>query len=127
MNMKIGKQKVVGWQDFLELCVASWVFISPFVLGYLDNQTATITAMMLGGVAIMFSILGMSTQKIGDEWGNELASLCLIASPWAFGYSEVTFATMNAVACGILMGFLAILAMMEERAEMRREEQLRGH
>lgn len=126
--MKIGKQKIVGWQDFLELCVASWLFISPFVLGFLDNKAAAITAMLIAGVAMMFSILGMATQRLGDEWGNEMASVLLIISPWAFDYSESAIATINAISCGIVMGFLAYLAMMEERTEMRKQEQLRtGH
>ena len=123
--MKIGNQRVVGWQDFLELCVASWLFISPFVLGFLENKPAAITAMLLGGVAIMFSVLGLATQEMGDEWGNELASVVLIVSPWAFGYATVVVATINAVACGVVMGYLAMLALREEKLELRRYDKLR--
>ena len=118
--MKIRGQTVTGWQDFLELGVASWLFISPFVLGFIAETSASLSAMLLSSVAILFSILGLSTRRLGDEWGNEMVAIGLIASPWLFGYAHVEIAVLNAVSCGILLAFLAALAMMEERAEMKK-------
>ncbi|MDH5546280.1 MAG: SPW repeat protein [Gammaproteobacteria bacterium] len=123
--MKMFGRKITGWQDFLELGIASWLVLSPFALGFLNEISASVTAMLLGSVAIMFSVLGLSTQKPLDEWGTELTAVCLVLSPWVFDYAHVQLAVVNALSCGVLLAFLAWLAMMEEKADMRKEQETR--
>jgi len=116
---KAKRSEVIGWQDFVELCIASWLVISPFALGFFEFAPASVTAMLIGSVAIMFSLLGMATQRTGDEWGNLGAAILLIASPWLFSYSHIVLATMNAVVCGAGLILFAWLAMMADKAEMK--------
>lgn len=120
--MKVHLKKIDGWQDFLELTLASWLFISPFVLGFFYNTVATLSAMFVGSVIILFSLLGMAKHQPLDEWANLLACVALIASPWFMAYTEIAAATVNAVACGVVLGVIAIGTMMNEYKEIRESE-----
>ncbi|MDX1810912.1 MAG: SPW repeat protein, partial [Gammaproteobacteria bacterium] len=77
-----------GWQDFVELGVASWIICSPFVLGYFHEASASLSIMMIGSVMILFAIMGLATEKPIDEWINLALGLFLIATPWIFGFSS---------------------------------------
>ena len=121
--MIIRGQKISGWQDFVELLFSIWLFASPFVLGFWSNTSASLTAMLVASVVMLMSMLGISTQRIGDEWGNIGAAVVLIASPWLFGYAAIMSALLNAVVCGGVLIVFAVLAILEERAEKRAMEQ----
>lgn len=121
--MKVKNQEVNGWQDFIELCIASWLIISPFALGFFEVIQASLTALLIGSVAVMMAVLGMATRRQGDEWANMGAGVFLLASPWLFGYADMVVATVNAIACGALLILFAWLAMMEERQEMQMQHE----
>lgn len=124
--MTLRGRRVVGWPDFLELAVSGWILVSPFVLGFFHEADAASTAIFLGAVALMFSVLGLATQKMGDEMGNVVTALVLIVSPWAFTYSHVTVAVINALASGIVLIVLPTLALFEERADMCRMQEAKA-
>lgn len=123
--MIIKGNKIVGWQDFMELSVASWVCLSPFLLGFFMNENAALSALVIGSVMIMFAVLGLATHRMGDEYGTIAAALFLLASPWAFSYTEVGVATMNATVCAMVMLVLGFLAIREEKAELETERETR--
>lgn len=109
---------VHGWQDFVELCIASWVFVSPFMLGFFDNIAASLSCMFLGGLVISTSIFGMARERPALEWATVCLAVLLIASPWAFAYAQIATAMTNAVISGGLLIVFSILAMTQEYREI---------
>jgi hypothetical protein len=120
--MKIQMKKIEGWQDFLELGLASWLLISPFVLGFFSNPVATLACMFAGCVVVLFSLLGMATHKPWDEWVNLFTALALITTPWLLGFTMATVAATNAIASGLILAGLAIYTMMSEYREIHEAE-----
>ena len=111
-----------GWQDFVELCIASWVFVSPFFLGFFDNVAASLSCMLLGGLVISTSIFGMARETPGLEWATVCIAVLLIGSPWAFAYAQITSAVFSVVISGGLILAFSILAMTQEYREMEDTE-----
>lgn len=109
---------IVGWQDFLELALATWIVLSPFVLGYFDVVNASLSIMLTGSVIIFFAIMGMATENPLDEWINLCLGLFLVATPWLFGFSALAAATLNSVICGGVLVTLTILAMVHDYHEI---------
>jgi hypothetical protein len=103
-----------GWQDAIELILAAWIFISPIILGFFDYNAATLTAMIVGTVALITTQLGLAKQQPGVEWFNLALAVFLVASPWVFTYSGLFLATWNAIIAGLVLTLFAILAMIND-------------
>lgn len=111
--------KINGWQDFLELGVATWIIASPFALGFFSQVNASLTLILIGCVCFLIALLGLATENPVDEWINLCLGVLICATPWLFGYTELVVATTNAVICGGVMITLTILAMTHEYHEQR--------
>ena len=109
--------KYNGWQDFLELCLASWVFVSPFVLGFFDNVSASLSCMFIGGLIISTSIFGMARETPGLEWATLCLSICLMVTPWLFSYAHISIAVLSVLISGGALVVFSILAMVHEYRE----------
>lgn len=110
--------KLNGWQDFVELCIASWIFVAPFFLGFFSNIPATLSCMLIGGLIFSTSMLGLARETPGFEWATLGLSVLLISSPWLFAYSQISLAVFNAVIAGALLILFSTLAMVHEYSQM---------
>ena len=113
----VANKTIHGWQDFVELCIASWVFVSPFFLGFFDNIAASLSCMLLGGLVISTSIFGMARETPGLKWATICISVLLIVTPWVFAYAQIPAAVFSVVISGGLLIVFSILAMMHEYQE----------
>jgi len=116
---KIGKG-MTGWQDLVELAVATWIFVSPIALGFFSPGAAVLTAFAVGGVAILISELGIATQKPKLEWFTMALAVFFMLSPWIFSYAAIEFAAINAVASGAVLFTFAALSLLHETSELRK-------
>ena len=112
-----------GWQDFVELCIASWVFVSPFTLGFIENVPASLSCMFIGAFIISLSIFGMARETPRIEWTTLCFSVLLIASPWLFAFSQISAAVFNVVISGTLLILFSVLAMLHEYNDMESSKQ----
>ena len=97
------------WPPWVTLAIGAWVFISPWALGfYAASQTAAWNYWILGGIAVLFSIVSLASIKaIRMEWINIVAGGWLVISPWVVGYSPLPKATPDAVLAGLLLAIFA--------------------
>jgi hypothetical protein len=103
------------WQDWLNLLLGAWLFISPWVLGFAKTSTATGTmhssaasnAWIFGVIVMVLSIAALVRTQPWEEWLNLLAGVWLFISPWALSYSTVPSALWNALIVGALVFILA--------------------
>jgi hypothetical protein len=102
------------WQDWVNLVLAVWLFISPWVLSFYPGGTAASvpaawTAWILGIVIAVFSIAALAQAQPWEEWINLIAAVLLFISPLVLGYHAVAVAAMwNALIVGAAVFILAI-------------------
>ena len=113
------KTTVDGWQDSVEILIALWLFMSPFVLGFTGNSAATVSVLLIASFTLLIAQLGLAEQKPWEEWTNIILALLLIASPWLFGYAFEIVAMLNSVVSGVLIIVFAALSIRHEYSEMR--------
>jgi hypothetical protein len=103
------------WQDWVNLVLGAWLFISPWVLGFASAATeagtttprAAVNAWIFGVIVVVLSIAAVVRTQPWEEWLNLLAGIWLFISPWVLGYSGTTTALWNALIVGALVFILA--------------------
>jgi hypothetical protein len=104
------------WQDWVNLLLGAWLFISPWVLGFASTAAAAgttthpraaVNAWIFGVIVMVLSIAALARTQPWEEWLNLLAGIWLFISPWVLGYSGNTTALWNALIVGALVFILA--------------------
>jgi hypothetical protein len=101
------------WQDWINLLLAIWLFISPWVLNFYPGSSSSVAqaawnAWILGIVIGVFSIAALVKARPWEEWINLLAGAWVFISPWVLGYASTPQALWNALVIGALVFILAI-------------------
>jgi hypothetical protein len=105
------------WQDWVNLVLGAWMVVSPWALGFADKQNpAALTAWVLGAAIIVFAAIAVSMPQAWEEGINILLGVGLLASPWALNFATQETPTTNAVVVGVLVGALALWAMLSDPA-----------
>ncbi|HEY1327475.1 MAG TPA: SPW repeat protein [Casimicrobiaceae bacterium] len=101
------------WQDWVNLLLGIWLFLSPWLLGYYEaSMTAAWNAWILGVALVVFSAIAVSMPQMWEEVINILIGIWMIISPWVLRFSGVTRSgETNAVIVGIIAIVLAAWAM----------------
>jgi hypothetical protein len=103
------------WQDWINLILAIWLFISPWVLSFAPGSTGPVSepaawaAWVLGVVIGVFSIAALVRAQPWEEWINLIAGALLFISPWVLTYYAASQAALwNALVIGAVTFILAI-------------------
>lgn len=91
------------WEDWTNLALGAWLFFSPFIMGYTQNQGAAWNAYTLGIMLGVFTIWALASPEAWEEWIDSALGLWLVVSPWILGFSSQTGATWNAVIVGLVV------------------------
>ncbi len=102
------------WQDWINLTLGVWLFVSPWVLQFGPDAVVTgpprvawnawIVAIVIG----VFSVAALIKTRPYAEWINLLAGGWLFCSPVLLGYVDQPMALWNAVSVGALSFVLAV-------------------
>jgi hypothetical protein len=106
------------WQDWGNLVLGLWVFISPWVLQQIMATGAEAgSAATNGAAAWNLYIVGIAIAALAgaalyafqawEEWTNLALGAWLFASPWVLGFSSSALLMWNAVIVGALVVVLA--------------------
>ncbi len=100
------------WQDWVNLILAIWLFISPWALGFAAGAEHTFgpawNAWVVAIVIGVFSIAALSAPRPWEEWINIIAGAWLFVSPWVLHYTATTAALWNSLIVGAVVFILAI-------------------
>jgi hypothetical protein len=96
------------WQDWLNLLLAVWLFVSPWVLGFARTEgggasVAAWNACIVAVVIAVLSIAALARAEPWEEWVNIVAGIWLFISPWVLKYSGTQHALWNALIVGALV------------------------
>ena len=101
------------WQDWVNLFLGMWLFVSPLALGLvIGSPAATWNACVLGLAIIAFAWGAVYIPRAWTEAINIILGLWLMASPWILGFELQTVARTTTVATGLLLMALATWAMV---------------
>lgn len=101
-------------QDRIEIAVAIWLLISPWLLGYAVPFAAAAACANIVGVAVLIvSIDDLRFPNALEEWMDVAFGAALVASPWIVGYNDFMVATINAVLCGLVIAGMACWSLTE--------------
>jgi hypothetical protein len=107
------------WQDWLNLLIGVWLFISPWAIGFAgSDMTASWNAWILGVATVVFSALAVSMPNAWEEVINILIGIWMVISSWVLGVASRA-AESNAVIVGLLLILFAAWAMAMNRVSQR--------
>jgi uncharacterized membrane protein HdeD (DUF308 family) len=86
------------------------LLLCPWLLGFETTRSASWTAGTGGLVIAVISAAALTQRAEWHEWVDLAAGLGLVASPWLFGFMDVTTAAVIHVVLG---GLVAALAAVE--------------
>lgn len=103
------------WQDWLNLIIGIWLFISPWVVGFAGSQvSASWNAWIFGVAIVVFSGIAVSMPQAWEEVINILIGIWMVISSWVLGVTSRPAET-NAVIVGLLVILFAAWAMAMNR------------
>ncbi|HVX91656.1 MAG TPA: SPW repeat protein [Xanthobacteraceae bacterium] len=92
--------------DVLNLILAVWLFLSPWIVGFASSNSATnawISAILIGIVAVA----ALAAFAEWEEWLNLVLGLWVLVSPWVIAFSAETAATQVHVWTGLAIAVIA--------------------
>jgi hypothetical protein len=101
------------WQDWVNLVLAVWLFVSPWVLQFEPGAAAASVAAawnawILAIVIGVFAIAALVKARPWEEWINLIAGAWVFISPFVLSYYGHHVALWNALIVGALVFVLSI-------------------
>ena len=110
---------VKRWQDWGNLLLGAWLFISPLVMQYpSETPNASWNAQLLGAAIVIVAACAVYIPRTWEEGLNIVLGIWMIVSPWVLRFASHGNVTANAVIVGILVTALAAWAMTHDKRKL---------
>jgi hypothetical protein len=107
------------WEDWCDWALGFWLVLSPWVLHFWPDSTATRNAVIVGALVILAEVVTLSVFRVWEEWINVALGAWLVISPWVLGVGGA--AQANFVIVGAIIAALGVYQVREvARASQRR-------
>jgi hypothetical protein len=103
------------YQDWINLVCAVLLCISPWILAFSGDVTATRAAWITGVVVAIFAVAALVQFAEWQEWISGLLGLWMIVAAWVVGFSGVGLA----VAAFVVLGVVVLAASASELWRIR--------
>lgn len=97
--------------DGINLALAVWLFLSPWIVGFADDTPAAWTAWLTAIAIGAFAIAALTAFAEWEEWINLVLGLWAIVSPWVVGFSANQAAMMVLVLTGLVVAVVAAIEL----------------
>jgi hypothetical protein len=124
------------WQDWTNLALAIWLFLSPWILqfspvllpgngaaGAADMgaaSDASWNAWILGVIIFIVAAAAIARLQLWEEWLNTLLGIWLFIAPWVLGFVPVQLAAWDHWIVGALVAICAVWDLQTLYAPGRR-------
>jgi hypothetical protein len=108
------------WQDWCNWLLGLWLCISPWVLRFDLEPTATRTAVISGILIILAELVTLSVYRPWEEWINIILGAWLAICPSVLSISS-SAAITNFVIIGMLVLLLALYEIWEGHGQSRNQ------
>ncbi len=75
------------WQDWVNLVLGIWLFISPWMLNFAEMPAAAWNAWLFGLVAASMAVAALIHYVRWVEWVTLATGVWLVVSPWVLGFA----------------------------------------
>lgn len=103
------------WQDWVNLILGVWLFVSPWILAYAMQDAAAWNAYILGAAIVVFAAIAAYMPKAWEEMINTLLGVWLVLSPYVLGFAAQTMIAVHTVVVGVLVTVFAVWAMFSDK------------
>jgi hypothetical protein len=103
------------WEDWVNLVLGLWLFVSPWVLRYRET-TAAPNAFVVGFLLMATAVIALAAFLVWEEWFSVVLGVWLVVSPWILGAAFVPMVYL--VIVGFLVLALALHAIWDERRHL---------
>ena len=103
--------KALQWEDWLGIALGAWLLASPWLLGFSDQNAATMNALVVGTILCLEELLDLGRHEMAEEGIDLVTGAWLVISPFALGFALFTSAAINTIAVGVLTILFAAWAM----------------
>ena len=118
------------WQDWVNLLLAIWLFISPWVLQFAaGNATAPAAgndfpaanaawnAWVLGVIVFLVALSARSRMEFWQEWINLLLGIWIFIAPWVLGFVALSAASWDHWVVGALVFLISVCNIAAARRQ----------
>ena len=100
------------WEDWCDWGLGIWLCLSPWILRYDLEPTATRNAVIVGFLVVFAEVVTLSVWRPWEEWINVALGAWLMVSPFVLGIVSGV-AKANFVIVGALITALAVYEVWE--------------
>lgn len=97
--------------DVINLVLAAWLFLSPWIFGIVSEPMASWNAWLSGLVIGAVAIAALAKFAEWEEWLNLVLGLWVLVSPWVLGFTTLTTARWVHVIVGLIVAVVAGLKL----------------
>lgn len=88
------------WQDWANLILAIWLFVSPWVLGFggpgsAAGAAAAWNAWVLAVIVFLVALSAASRLEFWQEWLTLILGAWIFAAPWVLGFTGLPAASWD--------------------------------
>jgi hypothetical protein len=106
--------------DVVNLILAVWLFLSPWIVGFAGLMPAAWTAWLSAIAIAIFAIAALSAFAEWEEWINLILGIWVLVSPWVVRVSAERTPTVVFFITGLLVAVVAAIELwMQHRAPPR--------
>jgi hypothetical protein len=103
------------WQDWVNVVVGAWLFITPWVYSTVFNVQSAWNAWLLGAAMLIVALWALAAPgSAAAEWINAVFGAWTFVAPWALSFSVLTAAAWNSWIVGAIVCILALWALTEQ-------------
>lgn len=107
----------IHWEAWCSWLLGIWLCISPGLLQFGNDATATFVAVITGVLLICIEVVTVSTFRLWEEWINVVLGAWLIVTPWVLSFYLNMAAMANFVVVGALVMALALYELRQGEQE----------
>ena len=100
------------WQDWTNLVLGAWLFVSPWLLGFAGSAAAAWNAWLLGVVVVVFALWALAAPSSrGAQWWLVISAAWVFIAPWVLGFASVSAGAWNAWIVSVVVALAAFSAL----------------
>jgi hypothetical protein len=103
------RNQVVG--DVLNLVLAVWLFLSPWIVGFTTIMPAAWTAWLSAIAIAIFAIAALSAFAEWEEWINLILGIWVLISPWVVGVAANEAPKLALFLTGLAVAIIAAVEL----------------
>lgn len=101
--------------DWVNLFLAIFLFVSPWVVGYVDFRAPAWDAWLMGIFLFLVAVSGLNSPAFWERVIEVVGGVYVLAAPWIWGFHARMGATWSHVALGTVIALVALRALTHRR------------